>query len=102
MDTRIAAAMALVSVTLALGACGQIGSAGTGSTAVSPGYPAPLSEPRTSLSAPAAPHEYGPIPSWRNHPAPGTDAAPALAADADAAAARTVAAHAARRGRRAA
>ncbi len=102
MDTCIATKVALASVMLALGACGQIGGAGTGSTAVNPGYPAALSEPRTSLSAPAAHHDYGPIPSWRNHPAPGTDAAPALAADADAAAARTAAAHAAHRGRRAA
>ncbi len=102
MNTRIAAAMALVSVTLALGACGKIDSGRAGSAVLTPSYPAPLSEPRTSLSAPAAHHDYGPIPTWRNHPAPGTDAAPALAADADAAAARTVAAHAARRGRRAA
>ena len=86
MDTRIPAAMALAAVALALGACGQSDSGPPGSAALTPGYPAPLSEPPTSLSAPAAPHDYGPIPSSRNHAAPGTDAALALAADAGAAA----------------
>ncbi len=91
MNTHIPAAIALMSVALALGACGQIDSGPPGSAALTPGHPTPLSEPPTSLSAPAAPHDYGPIPSWRNHPAPGTDAALALAADAGAAA-RTAAA----------
>jgi uncharacterized iron-regulated membrane protein len=84
MNTCIGVATALTGMTLALGACGQIGSARTGSSAVSPGSPAPLPEPPASLSAPAASHDYAPIPAWANHPAPGTDAQVALAADAKA------------------
>jgi hypothetical protein len=95
MNTRIAVATALAGMTLALGACGQIGSTRAGSSVVNPGYPAPLPEPPASLSAPAAPHDYGPIPAWANHPAPGTDARVALAADA-----RTQAVAQANRGRR--
>ena len=82
MNTRIALATALTGMTLALGACGQIVSARAGSSVVNPGYPAPLPEPPASLSAPAASHDYGPVPAWANHPAPGTDAQVALAADA--------------------
>jgi hypothetical protein len=82
MCMRIAVAAALTGTTLALCACGQIGSAGAGSSVVNPGYPAPLPEPPASLSAPAASHDYGPIPAWANHAAPGTDAQVALAADA--------------------
>ena len=82
MNTRIAVATALTGMTLALGACGQIGGTRTGASVVNPGYPAPLPEPPASLSAPAASHDYGPIPGWANHPAPGTDAQVALAADA--------------------
>ncbi len=85
MNTRILAATAIAAATLALGACDQVG--GARSTAVKPGYPAPLSEPPASLSAPAASRDYGPIPTWANHPAPGTDARIALAADAKARAA---------------
>ena len=82
MNTRFALATALAGTTLALGACGQIGSARAGSSVVTPGYPAPLPEPPASLSAPAASHDYAPIPAWANHPTPGTDAQVALAADA--------------------
>ena len=82
MNTHIAVATALTGMTLALAACGQIASAGAGSSVVNPSYPTPLSEPPASLSAPAASHDYGPIPAWANHPAPGTDAQVALAADA--------------------
>lgn len=82
MNTRILMAATFGAATLALGACGQVDDARTGPMAADPGYPAPLSEPPTSLSAPAAAHDYGPIPAWADHPAPGTDARVALAADA--------------------
>jgi hypothetical protein len=85
MYTRTLVATAFAAATLALGACDQVG--GAHAMIVKPGYPAPLSEPPTSLSAPAASHDYGPIPVWANHPAPGTDARIALATDAKARAA---------------
>ncbi len=85
MKLHVAAVMAVVA--FALGACSEAGSGHAGTTVL--GYPAPLSEPAATLSAPAAAHDYGPIPSTANHLAPGTDAQAALAADAQAAAAAT-------------
>lgn len=75
----------LASAAIALSACST--SSTTGAVAVSgkPGYPVPLSEPKITLTAPAASHDYGPPPPNAGHVAPGTDAAVALAADAKAA-----------------
>ncbi|HYM26224.1 MAG TPA: hypothetical protein VEU08_23570 [Vicinamibacterales bacterium] len=75
----------LACAAVALSACSS--SSTTGAVAVSgkPGYPVPLSEPKITLTAPAASHDYGPPPPNAGHVAPGTDAAVALAADAKAA-----------------
>lgn len=85
MKLHVAAVMAMVA--LVLGACSEAGSGHAGATVLGGGYPAPLSEPAATLSAPAAAHDYGPVPSTANHLAPGTDAQAALAADAKAQAA---------------
>ena len=75
----------LACATIALSACSS--SSTTGAVAVSgkPGYPLPLSEPKITLTAPAASHDYSPPPPNAGHVAPGTDATVALAADAKAA-----------------
>jgi hypothetical protein len=79
----------LASAVVALSACSS--SSSTGAVAVSgkPGYPVPLSEPKITLTAPPASHDYGPPPPNAGHVAPGTDATIALAADAKAARAAT-------------
>lgn len=75
----------LACAALALSACSS--SSTTGAIAVSgkPGYPLPLSEPKITLTAPPATHDYSPPPPNAGHVAPGTDATVALAADAKAA-----------------
>lgn len=72
----------LAGAVLALSACSQSSNTGAAAIASGPGYPAPLSEPKITLTAPAASHDYSPPPPDAGHAAPGTDASVAFAVDA--------------------
>lgn len=82
------APVVLAGAMVALSACSSSTSAGTAAASPRLGWPTPLSGPKITLTAPPAPHDYGPPPPNAGHVAPGTDAAVALAADAKAARAK--------------
>lgn len=75
----------LAGAVVALAACSSSTTTGAASVESGPGWPTPLSEPKVTLSAPPAVHDYGPPAADAGHAAPGTDASIALAADAKAA-----------------